>query len=192
MVLHLNIIEETERSTVSELTLEEDRICYVIEDAGRVGKKVPGETRIPAGVYPVEPRRAGKFYERYSKRWGHDFVPWLRNVEGFTWILIHLGNTHKDTRGCLLPATYYFRAVDGHYWGKNSREAYLKLYDVLRAAFDRGEEVTLEVVREYPQPPADDEEPDPDPDPEQPQTPQQPTKSTPVGCFPFSSLFGRR
>lgn len=182
MTLHLNIIDETRNSTVSELLRENgELICYVIEDGDREVKE-PGVTRIPGGTYPVIKRTVGGFYNRYSQRFGHDFVPWIEPVPGFTWILFHIGNKVGDTRGCLLTNTYYWKAVDGNYWGKNSSSAYLKLYAELKAAFDRGEEVSLVVNRDYPSPPENEEEDHPVEPDEDSGSGVETDKPEPLGC----------
>lgn len=154
MNLLLNIIDETDKSTVSELLADNKHVCYVIEDAGQEGEKVMGETRIPSGTYDVIPRREGGFYNRYVKRFGHDFVPWIIGVPNFTWILFHVGNTHIDTRGCLLPCSAYYRDNQGHYVGINSTDAYVRLYQAIKRALGKNMAVKLTVNREYKPAPA--------------------------------------
>ena len=75
--------------------------CICIED-GHNEVKVQGETRIPAGTYNLFRRTYGKFYEKYKKRYNHEFVYELNNVPNYTAVLCHIGNTNKDTAGCLL------------------------------------------------------------------------------------------
>lgn len=68
---------------------------YVLEDAWRANQK--SVSCIPAGVYKVVPHGwdTGATV-KYKQVWR------LLNVAGRTGILIHAGNTHKDTEGCLL------------------------------------------------------------------------------------------
>lgn len=66
--------------------------------------KVKGQTAIPAGTYRVllnvvSPRFGGKAF--YRETCG-GCVPRLENVPGFDGVLIHVGNTAKDTDGCIL------------------------------------------------------------------------------------------
>lgn len=50
-------------------------------------------SRIPSGTYKV--------VKRWSKKYGYHFH--VKDVDNRTWILIHSGNTYRDTRGCILP-----------------------------------------------------------------------------------------
>ena len=54
---------------------------------------MPGETAIPEGVYKVIVNRSPKF--------GRD-LPRLLDVPQFEGVLMHRGNTVKDTAGCIL------------------------------------------------------------------------------------------
>lgn len=128
-------------------------ICYCIEDEGRT-KKVYGETRIPNGVYDINLRKAGRFHERYLDKFGPAFhkgilcvsnkPDWVLENEGlrFQYILIHIGNTDKDTAGCLLPG---MEAIADKNLIRKSTDAYKKLYPIIRDALLRGEAVQLEV-----------------------------------------------
>ena len=83
-------------------------VCFGLEDEYREDK-VLGETRIPNGQYTVGVRTEGGFHTRYSKdrrfKDIHKGMLQVMNVPGFEYILIHVGNTDKDTAGCLLVGT---------------------------------------------------------------------------------------
>ena len=82
--------------TIGCLSVCGTRFCDTLEDRVRDLKqepKVPGATAIPAGRYEVIVNR--------SPRFGRD-LPRLLDVPGFEGILIHRGNTAKDTAGCIL------------------------------------------------------------------------------------------
>lgn len=149
MLLELKPIAETPNSTVSNLYVDGVWCCFILEDGYR-SIKVPGETRIPPGVYSVVQRKVGTFFKRYSKKFGHFFVPEIIGIANFLYILFHMGNTIKDTRGCLLTgmAIEYDEAT-GNYFipAGRSTAAYLKLYRLLSAAFNRGEAVQIVVER---------------------------------------------
>ena len=57
------------------------------------GQKIAGKTAIPSGMYRVKKT----FSPRFKK-----ILPEILEVEGFSGVRIHAGNTAKDTEGCLL------------------------------------------------------------------------------------------
>src|SRR5689334_6988148 len=74
-------------------------LCFTLEDVYRA-VKVPGETRIPAGRYEIKLRPEGGKYGKYVDRFGEWQKPGMlhvTNVPNFEWILIHPGNSIKDT-----------------------------------------------------------------------------------------------
>lgn len=95
-------------------------------------KKVYGESTIPYGKYKV--------VYNYSPKFGRN-LPRLLDVPHFEGILIHPGNTAKDSFGCILV-------------GKNTSKGMLsesrytsdKLNEIIDAAQKRGEEITIEIV----------------------------------------------
>jgi len=95
----------TNEATLSRVSVDGAFQCFGLEDEWRP-VKVPGETRIPAGNYRVTLRTRGGFHDRYSAdrrfRAIHEGMLWVKDVPGFDYILIHCGNTHRDTAGCLL------------------------------------------------------------------------------------------
>ncbi|WP_051947379.1 DUF5675 family protein [Muricauda sp. MAR_2010_75] len=63
------------------------------------------KSRIPAGVYCCERRYSPKYKWHY----------WVKDVDGRTWILIHIGNYKDDTTGCILLGQDYVDIdQDGH------------------------------------------------------------------------------
>lgn len=95
-------------------------------------KKVYGESAIPYGKYKV--------IYNWSPKFGRN-LPRLLDVPHFEGILIHSGNTAKDSFGCILV-------------GKNTSKGMLsesrytsdKLNEIIDAAQKRGEEITIEIV----------------------------------------------
>ena len=111
-------------------------------------EKVAGKTAIPTGRYRV----MLSYSNTYRRR-----MPFLQNVPHFTGIMIHTGNSVDDTRGCILvgkavrpqkpeeenptgEATVIGRLTD-------SRITFNKLYEMIREAMKRGEEVWVEIKR---------------------------------------------
>ena len=77
--------------------------CYTLEDQYQA-VKVIHETCIPEGEYDIQFRKTGGFHTRYSAKYGnsHYGMLHLQDVPGFTYILIHSGNTDEHTSGCLI------------------------------------------------------------------------------------------
>ncbi|MCD8173213.1 MAG: DUF5675 family protein [Alistipes sp.] len=98
-----------EKYSIGKLYLNGEYFCDTIENPVRVlppfcpetirgilckcKEKVYTETAIPAGTYKV----TLEYSPRYKK-----ILPRLHDVPHFTGILIHSGNTAKDTAGCLI------------------------------------------------------------------------------------------
>ena len=119
--------------------------CYSLEDEYR-DVKVMHETCIPEGEYDIIYRKVGGFHTKYSARYGafHKGMLWLQDVPGFTYILIHSGNTDQHTSGCLIVGetqTDLDRTKDGFIG--NSGDAYKKMYEKVSKALDSGEKVTI-------------------------------------------------
>ena len=76
---------------------------YTLEDQYQA-VKVMHETCIPEGEYDIQFRKTGGFHTRYSAKYGnsHYGMLHLQDVPGFTYILIHSGNTDEHTSGCLI------------------------------------------------------------------------------------------
>lgn len=139
--------------TISNLTIDGKWFCNVLEDADRglddsmpLAKikelKKPSITAIPKGTYEItldviSPRFCTKsFYKQVC----NGKLPRLLNVKGFEGILIHAGNTDKDTDGCLLVGMNLEK-------GKvlKSQETFRKLYEVLNEAKLRGEGIQITI-----------------------------------------------
>lgn len=140
-------IAETPNSTASMMFIDGRMICFVIEDGFRA-KKVPGETRASGGVYHLEPRRIGRFYEKYWRQYGHSFAIEVAGIPNFTAVLCHIGNTVLDTRGCfLLNMGVKIDASSGNFVGVDSTTAYRRFYDVVSPELKAGRFVVFNVVR---------------------------------------------
>lgn len=96
------------RATIGSLSFGLEEPCaFTLEDSLDISErgKIAGETRIPAGVYQLALRTVGGWHERYSRRfvWHRGMIE-LRDVPEFEHVLIHPGNTERDTAGCILVA----------------------------------------------------------------------------------------
>lgn len=88
-------------------------ICDTLEDTDRglrqgmpaeeiAAKKIYGKTAIPAGRYRVRLTYSPKFGKRYWTEKYDGMLPLLEGVTGFEGVRIHVGNSPKDTLGCIL------------------------------------------------------------------------------------------
>ena len=103
MKLLVQRYKSSPNATLGKLFIDGVFECYTLEDEFRA-VKVRGETRIPAGTYQVILRTEGTTHFQYAKRFPdiHKGMLHVINVPNFQFILIHIGNTEKDTEGCLL------------------------------------------------------------------------------------------
>jgi len=138
--------------TIGILYVSGAKLCNTLEDTDRgleqkmpVGKinqlKTWGKTAIPKGTYKVILSVSPKFKDRaWAKKYG-GLTPEILNVKGFSGVRIHVGNLASDTDGCPL-------AGDNTAVGRltNSTKRYYELMDKLVPAWEKGEEITLEIV----------------------------------------------
>ena len=95
-MINLLLIRNTfsKKSTIGELFLNGERICDTLENPWQDNQR--NISCIPEGVYPVRlrlPRESGT----------RDYIHLLvKDVKDRDYILIHIGNTAKDTSGCIL------------------------------------------------------------------------------------------
>jgi hypothetical protein len=144
-MITLNRFYSDADSTVGNLILSgKGWQCFIVEDQHQ-DAKVYGETRIPAGQYKLTPREHGGFYQQYTQRWAwHRGMIELSDVPSFTDILIHPGNTHLDTKGCLLPnygVNIVNRKIVG---GTASVPAYERLYrEIIDSVYNGTAEIVI-------------------------------------------------
>lgn len=125
--------------TISRVYINDRFFCHGLEDEYRA-RKIPGETRIPAGCYNLGVRGEGGFHNRYSDifRGIHQGMIEVMGVPDFRYVLIHVGNYERDTAGCLLLGRADFNS-----WAVwQSKKTYLRFY---RAVFEavRLQEATI-------------------------------------------------
>ena len=132
----MNMLLQRERSsakaTIGKLYVDGIAQCVTLEDVVRP-VKIPGETAIPAGKYRVIINRSTRFKRD---------MPLLLNVQGFSGIRIHPGNTAANTEGCILVG---MERVGKDFIGQ-SRVAYDQLFAEMKEALANGEEIWLEIT----------------------------------------------
>lgn len=127
--------------TIGKMYIDGDYFCDTLEDRVRDinknGKfdngevKVAGETAIPYGRYQVVVNMSPRFKRE---------LPRLLNVSNFDGILIHRGNTDKDSAGCILVGENKVK-------GKviNSTPYEQKLVSILKEIQNKGEEIWITI-----------------------------------------------
>ena len=115
-----NTLEDTDRGLTQKDSL-----------ASIKSKKISNQTAIPTGMYKVIVNMSPKFKRN---------LPRLIDVPGFDGILIHRGNTDKDTSGCILVG-------ENKVVGKvlNSTPYETALVDKLTKAQSKGESITITI-----------------------------------------------
>ena len=93
-------------------------------------EKVAGKTAIPEGTYKLEMKFSTKFKTQ---------MPFLQNVPHFTGIMIHVGNSVRNTSGCILIGSRTFPSVLTH-----SRDALNRLILLIEEHKDETILVTVE------------------------------------------------
>ena len=120
--------------------------CYTLEDQYQ-SVKVMHETCIPEGTYDIKFRKTGGFHAKYSARYknAHYGMLHLQDVPGFTYILIHTGNTDEHTSGCLIVGETQ-QDLDINFNGMvgSSAVAYKKMYAKVANQLLQGKKVTIE------------------------------------------------
>lgn len=117
-------------------------LCFTLEDEYRT-EKVYGKTRIPNGRYSVGLRTEGSFHKIYKKKFPdiHKGMLWVKDVPGFSYILIHIGNRGEDTAGCLLVGNTSQQNITEKGFIGGSTEAYKRIYPGIANAILEGKGV---------------------------------------------------
>lgn len=130
--------------TIGDLLIDGTFFCNTVEDVVRqlpatcpntpkgrncaCKEKVYAETAIPAGTYKVTIEYSPRFKRR---------LPFLHDVPHFLGILIHSGNTAKDSAGCIIVG---FNTIKGKV--TNSRAT----SDKLNAILAKEKDITIQIM----------------------------------------------
>lgn len=146
MKVDLHRINSNAHSTIGALSINGKFVCFTLEDQHQ-DKKVMHETRIPSGTYEITLRTVGGFHQRYSKQFPdiHKGSLWIRNVPGFEFILIHIGNTDKDSSGCILVGDTVTQNVTNRGHIGDSTKAYKRLYPQIADVLSKGTKVYIQI-----------------------------------------------
>lgn len=154
--MELKVVRRWKKATycIGRLFVDGLYECETLEDTDRglkqtdslahiKSRKVAGETAIPKGTYKVSMNTISPKYSAVAwyKQLCGGKMPRLLNVTGFEGILIHPGSTALDTKGCILVGrnTKVGQLTD-------SKATFKALYKKMKAAADKGEQITIEIV----------------------------------------------
>lgn len=152
MEIKVKRIARRDTYTIGKMYVDGAYVCDTLEDKDRgltsmmsvaqiCGVKIKGETAIPTGRYLVDmktvsPRFGGRAQYLFCK----GRLPRLCNTPGYQGVLIHCGNTAKDTDGCILVGLN--KAVGQVL---NSTATFRKVYTMLKAADERCEQIWITI-----------------------------------------------
>lgn len=141
MELILKRIARRDTYTIGHLYIDGAYFCDTLEDkdrgldqklplASNKNRKVKGETAIPIGRYRVTLGvQSPKYKDRKEYAFCKGFLPRLLNVPAFDGILMHIGNTARDSEGCILVGRNTKVGMV-----TNSTVTFWSLYEKLQAA----------------------------------------------------------
>lgn len=134
--------------TRGELFIDGEFFCYTLEDTER-DVKIYGETAIPRAIYKIGFReldtpKTVKYLKRFPDFFSYHLE--IKNVEGFTGVLCHIGNFVTDTEGCLLLGDG--KGGDTGALITSSTTAFTRFYKKVSQALNDGVEVVLEITGE--------------------------------------------
>ena len=126
-----------DKHTIGKLFVDGQYLCYTLEDKMRQEAdkpvaewKVYSQTAIPTGDYSVMITLSNRFKK---------VLPILLNVDGFSGVRIHAGNSSADTEGCILVGMNWDGKSD---FIANSRVALNLLMDKMS---DAGSEIIISI-----------------------------------------------
>lgn len=157
MKISLKRIYTNNQYTIGHIYVDGTYVCDCIEDADRGlkdsmtldeirSKKIKDRTAIPQGNYKVtmnviSPRFSKK---KYYKDFCGGRLPRITSVKGFDGVLIHIGNTDKDSSGCIIVG---YNKEKGKVL--NSKQAFEKLYRMLDSANRNGDKIDIKIYSIY-------------------------------------------
>ena len=130
--------------TIGKLYIDGEYFCDTCEDKDRgitqttplsqIKKiKVSNETAIPTGTYNITLNVVSPKYSNFA-RYKYTKTP------GYEGVLIHAGNSAKDSSGCILVGK---NTVVGKV--TNSQNTFLELYAILKQANNKNEKITITI-----------------------------------------------
>lgn len=152
MKLFLDRFFKGKEYTIGKLYIDGEYFCDTVEDVDRgllqsmplaeIKKiKVQDETAIPRGTYQITMKvQSPKYSQRNQYDFCKGYLPRLLNVPCFEGVLMHIGNSAKDSSGCILVGKNNAKGMV-----LESTVTFKKLYSKLKDADDKGEKIMIEI-----------------------------------------------
>lgn len=131
MILELKRKIFTDDSTIGELSIDGEFVCFTLEDKVR-DTKIKNVTAIPYGKYEV----IINFSNHFQK-----YMPLLLNVPNYAGVRIHSGNKSTDTEGCILVGSSKSLNFIG-----NSRVTYASLFARMKKV-EKKEKIFINITK---------------------------------------------
>lgn len=137
MILHLFRFSPQDHSSLGAFFIDQHFQCYMLEPET--------EERIPGGIYEVGLRNEGPAYEYWKSEMmeAEKGLPWIKNVPGRNYILIHPGNYVNQSDGCILTGTLCNNNIDETGKVTHSRSAFSRIIRPIQDTILQGEHVTI-------------------------------------------------
>lgn len=153
MEILVHRIWKKENYCVGRMSIDGTLICNTMEDIDRgldqgmpdwmiKNKKIPNVTAIPTGRYVVDMDTVSPKFSKYPfyMEVCQGKLPRIKNVKGFTGILIHCGVDHSNSSGCILVG---LNTIKGKL--TDSKETFKKVYALMKEAHDNGEVIHITI-----------------------------------------------
>lgn len=136
------------QTTLGLMFLQGKFFAYTLEDTHQ-DEKNHGNTRIPQGVYPLQlNRNVTGLTQTYRNKFSwFDFHVEIKEIPNFSLVYIHIGNTHIDTKGCVLIADGV-NAADPQKMISHSRLAFERFYKTIHPLLNSNRKLTIQLLDE--------------------------------------------
>lgn len=121
--VYLHRIREDGTVTLGVLVYDNQPICVTLEEPDL--DNAVGISNIPEGSYETHSHQSPKFGDTW----------WVKDVPNRSEILIHIGNTTEDTRGCILLGLQFGKYIGNRPSIVSSRKAMQRAKQVLPRRF---------------------------------------------------------
>ena len=139
MIIKSISLNKSTESNLRAILLDGEFFCASLEHPQRE-EKITGITGIPSGAYEVKLKEVlTPMTLRYQKK--YDWFEWhleLQDVPNFTDVYIHIGNSVKDSKGCVLVGNI---KPENNDYIINSTSTMARFYEKVWGALNSGEKV---------------------------------------------------